>query len=57
MTTKHLVREAAWLWLPLFVGVCFVAGFYRSYVDPGTTNSQVSPCPDGSHLARFLNCP
>jgi len=57
MTTKHATRQAAWLWLPLFVGACTVVGFYRSYVDPGGSSSQVTPCPDGSHLARFLHCP
>lgn len=57
MTTTHLKAQAAWLWLPLFLGACVVVGFYRSYVEPGASSTQVMPCPSGSHLARFLHCP
>lgn len=57
MTTTHLKAQAAWLWLPLFLGACVVVGFYRSYVEPGASSTQVMPCPSGSYLARFLHCP
>lgn len=52
-----MVRDAAWLWLPLFITALFALGFYRSYLDPSASASGVSVCPQGSHLDRFLGCP
>lgn len=56
-TTKALAKQAAWLWLPLFLGVCVVLGAYNSYLAPESSGSQVTLCPDSSHLNRFLGCP
>jgi hypothetical protein len=57
MRTNQAVKQAAWLWLPLFVAVLFALGFYRSFVDPGASASGVTLCPQGSHLDQFLGCP
>ncbi len=50
------MTHAAWLWLPLFVATCVVLGFYRTTADPGSSNHQVTLCPDGSMLSQFLHC-
>jgi len=57
MRTKRIAKDAAWLWLPLFVAVLFALGFYRSYVDPASSATGMSVCPQGSHLDQFLGCP
>jgi hypothetical protein len=57
MRTKRIMKDAAWLWLPLFVAVLFALGFYRSFVDPSAASSGVSLCPQGSNLDQFLGCP
>ncbi|MGO4257636.1 hypothetical protein [Marmoricola sp. RAF53] len=57
MNTTHWKTQAAWLWLPLFLVLCAVLGFYRSYAGPGIgAESDVTSCPDSSHLTQFLGC-
>lgn len=51
-----MATVAAWLWLPLFVGLCLALGFYRSFTEAGAGGAQPTLCPDGSHLSRFLDC-
>lgn len=57
MRTKQVMKDAAWLWLPLFIAALFALGFYRSYLDPAASASGASLCPQGAHLDRFLGCP
>ncbi len=51
-----MMREAVWLWLPLFLAVCLALGFYRSFVDPGASASGSTRCPQGSQLDQLLGC-
>jgi hypothetical protein len=57
MRTRQIVEHAAWLWLPVLLGLCVCLGFYRSHLDPASSSSTGTSCPDSSHLDRFLGCP
>ncbi len=54
MSATQWKTQAAWLWLPLFLVLCAVLGFYRSYA---TSDAPVASCTGSSHLAQFLHCP
>jgi hypothetical protein len=55
MRTKRLTTEIAWLWLPLFIGTCFVLGCYRSYIDHPARDG-AGTCSASTQLERFLDC-
>jgi hypothetical protein len=56
MTTKRVMTQVAWLWLPLLLVALFAVGFYNSYLDPDAPASS-SSCSQSTHLDRFLGCP
>ncbi len=51
-----MIRMAAWLWLPLFIALCFAIGTYRTAA--GAAESGPGSCgSSATQLDIFLGCP